>query len=65
MLLKAGFDHVEVIGLPFPLLGRVPVLRRFSRRAGVIARAAAQFSPSLFAQGIGAVAVRGTFLPRA
>jgi SAM-dependent methyltransferase len=59
MLLDTGFDHVELVGLPSPLLGRVPVLRQFSRRPGVLARAAAQVSPSLFAGGIGAVAMRG------
>jgi len=64
MLVKAGFDHVELMGLPSPLLGRVPLLRRLSRRPGVMAGAAARASPSLFAFGIGAVAVRGTFLPR-
>jgi len=58
MLLKAGFDHVDLIGLPFPLFGRVPLLRRFSRRPGVFGRAAARLSPSLFAYGIGAVAAR-------
>lgn len=63
MLRHAGFDHVEVIGLPSPLLERVPVLRRLSRQPGGLARAAARVSPSLFAGGIGAVAVRGTFLP--
>ena len=63
MLESAGFDGVELIGLPFPLLGRVPLLRRFSRRAGVVSRAAARSWPSLFAHGIGAVAVRGTFRP--
>ena len=65
MLGHAGFDHVEVIGLPSPLLERVPVLRRLSRQPGVLARSAARVSPSLFAGGIGAVAVRGTFRPHA
>jgi len=60
MLLDAGFDHVEVAGLASPLLGRVPVLRRFSQRPGVLARVAASAFPSLFAGGIGAVAVRTT-----
>jgi SAM-dependent methyltransferase len=58
MLLHVGFDHVEVTGLASPLLGRVPVLRRFNQRPGVVARTAASISPSLLAGGIGAVAVR-------
>jgi SAM-dependent methyltransferase len=58
MLLGAGFDHVEVSGLPSPLLGRVPQLRRIARQPSVLARIAAQLWPSLLAGGVGAVAVR-------
>jgi SAM-dependent methyltransferase len=63
MLLEAGFDQVEVSGLPSPLLGRVPQLRKVARQPGVLARTAAQLWPSLLAGGVGAIAVRGTSRP--
>lgn len=60
MLLGVGFDHVEISGLPSPLLGRLPYLRRLARRPSIPARTAAQLWPSLLADGVCAVAVRGT-----
>lgn len=58
MLMDAGFVRVDVAGLPSPLLGRIPIVRQFSRRPGLMARAAARMAPSLLAGGITAVAVR-------
>ncbi len=63
MLLGAGFDHVEVTGIPSPVFGRVPLLRRFNRRPGLAASLAAQVVPSLFAGGIAAVALRESLPP--
>ena len=60
MLHYAGFPDVEIMGLPVPLLSRIPVLRGFSRGSGKVAREAASALPSLFAGGLGAVAIRTT-----
>ena len=51
MLATAGFSRVEVIGVPAPLFGRIPLLRRFSPSPGLPARAAARIVPSLLAGG--------------
>lgn len=58
MLRTAGFARIEVFGLPSPLLGRVPIARRFSGQPGLLANVAARVAPALLAGQIAAIAVK-------
>lgn len=58
MLKGAGFVDVEVGGIPFPVFGRVPVLKRYNARIGPLARALVTVRPQLFANGLVALARR-------
>lgn len=58
MLMSVGFAHVSVVGRPVPLLDRVPLARRLNRKPGLPSTVAVRLSPTLFASGLTAVAIR-------
>lgn len=57
MLASVGFRRIDVLGLPSPVFGRVPLLRNGEWRGmGAIANVGARLAPSLLAGSVAAVA---------